>query len=89
MEIIFRLMTNKSSYIMIHHAVNTLSENGTKHLPIFSFFYFLGSTNCDSCTMIGPVIELMGIAQEVILWPSKTKLLINFFLFRMFFFCVL
>ena len=42
MEIIFRLMSNKSSYIMIHHAVNTLSENGTKHLTIFSYFISWG-----------------------------------------------
>lgn len=42
MENTFRLVSNKS-YVMVHHAVNTLSENGIKHLPfiilLVNFFF--------------------------------------------------
>lgn len=42
MENTFRLVSNKA-YVMVHHAVNTLSENGIKHLPfiilLVNFFF--------------------------------------------------
>ena len=55
MEIIFRLVSNKSPSITVQHAVNTLSENGIKHfltIILLVIFFFGGSTNCNFLSMI-------------------------------------
>lgn len=74
----FRLVSNISSYVMIHRSINTLSENDRKHLFLIIFSIGVHKLRSD------PAIESMGIVLLHEAHENKTINICSFLVLNVF-----